>query len=76
VVHHDPHQAQPGGHHGSGQRDTDVEVLPAMRRTLMRKGKAPPEEFAKLQKRETRLIRISFILSALILAATAFARAS
>jgi uncharacterized membrane protein len=52
------------------------EVLPAMRRTLMRKGKAPPEEFAKLQKRETRLIRISFILSALILAATAFARAS
>jgi uncharacterized membrane protein len=52
------------------------EVLPAIHRTLMRKGKATVEELAALQKRETRLIRISFILSALILAATAFARAS
>ena len=52
------------------------EVLPAIRRTLMRKGKATAEELAVLQKRETRLIRISFILSALILAATAYARAS
>jgi uncharacterized membrane protein len=52
------------------------EVFPAIRRTLMRKEKAKTEELAELQKRETRLIRISFILSALILAATAFARAS
>jgi len=52
------------------------EVLPAIRRTLMRKGKATTEELAALQKRETRLIRISLILAALILAATAFARAS
>ena len=52
------------------------EVLPAIRRTLMRKEKATPEELAALHRRETRLIRISFILSALILAATAFARAS
>jgi uncharacterized membrane protein len=52
------------------------EVLPVIRRTLMRKDKAKREELVALQKRETRLIRISVILSVLILAATAFARAS
>ena len=52
------------------------EVLPAIRRALMRKEKAKAEELAELQKRETRLIRMSVILAFLILAATAFARAS
>jgi uncharacterized membrane protein len=52
------------------------EVFPAIRRTLIRKEKAKVEELAALRKRETRLIQISVILSALILAATAFARAS
>ncbi len=52
------------------------EVLPLIRRTLMRKEKAKTEELVALQKRETRLIRMSVILAFLILAATAFARAS
>ena len=52
------------------------EVLPAIRRTLMRKEKAKTEELVALQRRETRLIRVSVILAVLILAATAFARAS
>lgn len=52
------------------------EVFPVIRRTLMRKEKAKTEELAALQNRETRLIQISVFLSALILAATAFARAS
>lgn len=52
------------------------EVLPAIRRGLMRKEKAKEEELAALQKREARLIRINFILAVLILAATAAARAS
>jgi uncharacterized membrane protein len=52
------------------------EVLPAIRRTLIRKEKAKTEELAALQRRETRLIRVSVILAVLILAATAFARAS
>jgi uncharacterized membrane protein len=52
------------------------EVLPLIRRTLMRKEKAMTEELVALQKRETRLIRMSVILALLILAATAFARAS
>jgi uncharacterized membrane protein len=52
------------------------EVLPAIRRSLMLKEKAKKEELALLQKRETRLLRINFMLAVLILAATAFARAS
>jgi uncharacterized membrane protein len=54
------------------------EVLPAIRRGLMRieKGKASEEEVKHLQKRETLLLRINIGLSILILAATAFARAS
>lgn len=52
------------------------EVLPSIHRTLMRKETAKAEELAKLQKRETLLLRINLILSALILAATAFARAA
>jgi len=52
------------------------EVLPAIRRTLMKKGKAGPEELARLQKREILLLRSNLLLAALILAATAVARAA
>lgn len=54
------------------------EVLPAIRRGLMRvaKGQADEAEVIRLQKRETLLLRLNIGLSILILAATAFARAS
>lgn len=54
------------------------EVLPAIRRGLIRiqKGKASEEEVKRLQKREALLLRLNIGLSILILAATAFARAS
>jgi uncharacterized membrane protein len=52
------------------------EVFPAIQRALMRKGNASPEELARLQKRENLLLRVNLVLSALILAATAFARAA
>jgi uncharacterized membrane protein len=53
------------------------EVLPAIRRTLMRREKgASEEEIVQLQKREERLLRMNFILSLLILLATALARAA
>ena len=54
------------------------DVLPAIRRGLMRieKGQADEAEIARLQRRETLLLRINIGLSILILAATAFARAS
>jgi len=54
------------------------EVLPAIRRGLMRveKGKMDEAEVVRLQKRETLLLRLNIGLSILILAATAFARAS
>ena len=52
------------------------EVIPAIQRTLMKKERADPDELARLQRREIILLRVSLILSALILGATAFARAS
>ena len=54
------------------------EVLPAIRRGLMRveKGQADEVEMERLQKQETLLLRLNIGLSILILAATAFARAS
>jgi len=52
------------------------EVIPSIRRTLMNKNKADEDKVMQLQKRETRLLRINFGLSILILLATAFARAS
>lgn len=53
------------------------EVLPAIRRTLMRREKgASEEEIVRLQKREEHLLRINFILSILILGATALARSA
>src|SRR5512141_653984 len=52
------------------------DVLPAIRRALMRKDKANPEVVKSLQRRERLLLRASLVLAALILLATAFARAS
>ena len=54
------------------------EVLPAIHRGLMRieKGLADEVEIERLQRRETLLLRLNIGLSILILAATAFARAS
>jgi uncharacterized membrane protein len=54
------------------------EVLPAIRRGLIRmeKGRVSEEEVRHLQKRENLLLKMNIGLSILILAATAFARAS
>ena len=52
------------------------EVLPAVQRILLIKDKANESELARLQKRETLLLRINLLLSALILGATALARVS
>ncbi len=52
------------------------EVLPAIHRTLLKKEKADEGELAKLQKKELLILRINLLISALILAATAFARVS
>jgi uncharacterized membrane protein len=52
------------------------EVIPSIRRLLLKKNSAKEEQIIQLQKRETRLLRINFGLSILILLATAFARAS
>lgn len=52
------------------------EVLPAIHRTLMKKDKANEGELAKLQKKELLIVRLNLLISALILAATAFARVS
>ena len=52
------------------------EVLPSIHRTLMKKENADTVELAKLQRRELILLRTNLVLAALILGATAFARAS
>jgi uncharacterized membrane protein len=53
------------------------EVLPAIRRTLMRRDRGgSEEEIILLQKREEWLLRMNFILSILILGATAVARSA
>ena len=52
------------------------EVLPAMQRIMLKKDRADEAELASLQKRETLLLRINLLLSALILGATALARVS
>jgi uncharacterized membrane protein len=52
------------------------DVLPSIRRALMRKDKADPEEIAKLRRREKVLLRTSLVLAAFILLATALMRAS
>jgi putative copper resistance protein D len=52
------------------------DVLPTMRRMLMRKDKASEDEVLRLQRRERALLRASLVLAALILLATAVMRAS
>ncbi len=52
------------------------DVLPAMRRALMRKDKASEEQMLGLQRRERALLRACLILAVFILLATAIARAS
>ncbi|HEX8991785.1 MAG TPA: CopD family protein [Anaerolineales bacterium] len=52
------------------------DVLPTMRRMLMRKEKASESEVLRLQRRERALLRASLVLAALILLATAVMRAS
>ena len=52
------------------------EVLPAIHRTLLKKEKADEGELAKLQKKELLILRLNLLISALILAATAYAKVS
>ncbi len=52
------------------------DVLPTIRRVLMRKDKIDPIQLASLQHREALLLRTSLVLGILILLATALARAS
>ncbi len=52
------------------------DVLPTMRRVLLRKDKTAAADLEKLQRREANLLRASLVLAALILLATGFARAS
>jgi uncharacterized membrane protein len=52
------------------------DVLPTMRRALMRREKTAQSDFLRLQHREAMLLRTSLVLAALILLATGFARAS
>ena len=50
------------------------DVLPAIRRALMKKDKINDEELTRLHQREITLLRASLILAGLILLATAVAR--
>jgi len=52
------------------------DVLPSIRRLLMRRDKADPEAILKLQRRELALLRASLVLAGLVLLATAIMRAS
>jgi len=52
------------------------EVLPSIQRILLQKGRADETQLEKLNRREKILLRTNLVLSALILMATAFARAS
>jgi uncharacterized membrane protein len=52
------------------------DVLPTIRRELMKKDRADPKKLAALHQRETTLLRVSLFLAVLILLATAFARAA
>jgi uncharacterized membrane protein len=52
------------------------EVIPNIQRVLMKKSGVDENELARLNQREKLLLRVNFILSALILAATSFARAA
>lgn len=52
------------------------DVLPTLRRALLRKDALADEQVSRLQRRETALLRASLILGLLVLLATGFARAS
>lgn len=52
------------------------DVLPSMRRALMRRAKLNEDEILRLQRRERTLLRASLVLAGLILLATAVMRAS
>ncbi len=52
------------------------DVLPSIRRALLRRDKIDSPQLAGLQRRETLLLRWSLVLAAFILLATAVARAS
>jgi uncharacterized membrane protein len=52
------------------------DVLPTLRRALLQKDRLADGELARLQERETALLRASLILGLLVLLATGFARAS
>lgn len=52
------------------------DVLPAIRRALMRKDKVDQSELANLQRRERNLLRVSLVLAVMILLATAIARSA
>ncbi len=52
------------------------DLLPSMRRALMRRQRANEEEILRLQRRERTLLTVSLVLAALILLATAVMRAS
>ena len=52
------------------------DVLPTIRRLLLRKDQASKDQVLKLQHREAWLLRANLILAILILAATAFMRAA
>ena len=52
------------------------DVLPTIRRLLMRKDQASKDQVLKLQHQEAWLLRANLILAILILAATAFMRAA
>ncbi|HUI89205.1 MAG TPA: CopD family protein [Anaerolineales bacterium] len=52
------------------------DVLPSIRRLLLRKDKASQEEALRLQRREAWLLRANLILAVLILGATAVMRAA
>ncbi len=52
------------------------DVVPSIRRALMRRDKIRPEEIVSLRRRENFLLRVSLGLTVLILLATAIARAA
>jgi hypothetical protein len=52
------------------------DALPSLRRALLQKPKLAEAEVERLQRREANLLRLSIILGALVLLATAFARAA
>ena len=76
MVSGDPIEARNGGDLDALSAVHTWDVLPTMRRVLLRKDKTAAADLEKLQRREADLLRASLVLAALILLATGFARAS